>query len=94
MSNEVYFNEPGYEREIGTVIGEQKNTGYCNIIRYATVKYAILENLKHPPKGFESVIRRSYYIKKKEICAEIEEWISKAQTEQAIYQELTMTHNE
>jgi len=28
MSNEVHFNEPGYESEMGTVEGEKKNKGY------------------------------------------------------------------
>lgn len=28
MSNEVYFNEPGYEHEMNTVEGEKKNRGY------------------------------------------------------------------
>jgi ubiquitin-protein ligase len=42
MSEEVYFNEPGFENEAGTVEGEKKNEGYANIVRYANVKFAML----------------------------------------------------
>jgi hypothetical protein len=67
MSEEVYFNEPGFEGEQGTEEGEKKNEAYSNIVRYGNVKFAMLENLKNPPKGFESVIRRHFYLKKDEV---------------------------
>ena len=44
--------------------GEKKNEAYANIVRYSNIKYAMLENIKNPPKGFESVIRRHFYLKK------------------------------
>jgi ubiquitin-protein ligase len=34
MSEEVYYNEPGYEHEAGTTEGEAKNEAYSNIVRY------------------------------------------------------------
>ena len=43
MSNEVYYNEPGFEHEMGTPQGDKNNNGYSNIVRYGTLKYAILE---------------------------------------------------
>lgn len=42
MSQEVYFNEPGFENEAGTPDGEKRNEGYMNIVRYGNVKYAML----------------------------------------------------
>ena len=33
MSEEVYFNEPGYGHEANTEAGELKNVGYSNIVR-------------------------------------------------------------
>jgi len=42
MSEEVYFNEPGFEQEAGTPDGERRNEGYSNIVRYGNVKYAML----------------------------------------------------
>ncbi len=40
MSNEVYFNEPGFEGESGTPLGEAKNEGYSNIVKYCNMKFA------------------------------------------------------
>lgn len=67
MSEEVYFNEPGFENQQGTEEGEKKNQAYSNIVRYGNLRFAMIENIKNPPKGFESVIRRHFYLKKDEI---------------------------
>ena len=64
MSNEVYFNEPNYEHEMNTIPGEKKNRGYQNIVKYCNVKFAIIDAINNPPKGFETAIRRSFYLKK------------------------------
>jgi len=64
MSNEVYFNEPGFEGEINTPEGEARNQAYANIVRYSNVKFAMIDAIKNPPKGFESVIRRNFFLKK------------------------------
>lgn len=52
MSEEVYFNEPGFEGEQGTTEGEKKNEAYSNIVRYCNIKFAMVENMRNPPKGF------------------------------------------
>lgn len=75
MSNEVYFNEPGHEHELGTPYGEQLNRGYSNIVRYANAKFAILEQLRNPAKGFEDAIKASFFLKKDRILADIKKWI-------------------
>ena len=43
MSEEVYFNEPGYEGEAGTTEGEKKNEGYSNIVRLCNIKFAMID---------------------------------------------------
>lgn len=43
MSEEVYFNEPGFEHELGTEEGERKNEGYSNIVRYCNIRYAMID---------------------------------------------------
>lgn len=65
MSEQVYFNEPGFEGEAGTENGEKKNEGYSNIVRFSNIKHAMLGQLKNPSKGFESVIKRHFYVKRK-----------------------------
>mmetsp|Transcript_10454 Transcript_10454/g.10514 ORF Transcript_10454/g.10514 Transcript_10454/m.10514 type:complete len:95 (+) Transcript_10454:295-579(+) len=93
MSGEVYFNEPGYEHEAGTPEGEKKNEGYANIVRYCNVKFAIIEQIKNPPKGFEKVVKRNFYLKKNVILEEVKEWVEKSQTVPATYTGLVYDHN-
>jgi len=93
MSEDVYFNEPGFESEAGTVEGEKKNEGYSNIVRFANVKFAMLGQLKNPPRGFESVVKRHFYVKKFEIIKEINHWVELASKHDAAYTGLVHDHN-
>lgn len=43
MSEEVYFNEPGFEQEAGTEEGRRKNEAYSNIVRYSNIKFAMID---------------------------------------------------
>lgn len=43
MSEYVYYNEPGWESSMGTVEGEKHNRGYCNIVKLANIRYAMIE---------------------------------------------------
>ncbi len=93
MSNEVYFNEPGYEHEAGTPEGEKKNEGYANIVRYCNIKFAMIDAIKNPPAGFEKVIRRNFYLKKNEILKEVKEWVDNSKVTEAVYTGLVYDHN-
>lgn len=93
MSEEVYFNEPGFENEAGTPDGEKRNEGYMNIVRYGNVKYAMLGQIKKPSKGFETVIMRHFYIKKAEILADINLWVDRADKVEALFTGLVSDHN-
>ncbi|CAD8208380.1 unnamed protein product [Paramecium pentaurelia] len=78
MSEYVMFNEPGWESQMGTPNGEQANRGYCNFIKIQNIRYAMIEQLQNPPKGFEEVIKKSFYLRKDLIMKEIEQWIEQA----------------
>lgn len=95
MSNEVYFNEPGYEHEMNKPEGEKKNRGYANIVKYCNVKYAMIDAIKNPPKGFEKVIKTSFYLKKKMILEEVKQWCEEAKTSDtdSAYVGLVYDHN-
>lgn len=43
MSEYVYFNEPGWESSMGTPHGDMANRSYCNIVKLANIKYAMIE---------------------------------------------------
>lgn len=93
MSEEVYFNEPGYEGEIGTEEGEKKNEGYSNIVRLNNIKFAMIRHITNPIKGFEDVIRRHFYIKRDVILAECSRWVKMAEVRPASYSGLVSDHN-
>lgn len=95
MSEDVYFNEPGYEHEAGTPLGEQKNEAYANIVKYCNIKYAMIDQIKFPPKGFEEIIKRHFYLKKAEILRACNKWIKIAESgkRKASYTGLINSHN-
>ncbi|CAB1442268.1 unnamed protein product, partial [Pleuronectes platessa] len=52
---EPYFNEPGYERSRGTPSGTQSSREYDGNIRQATVKWAMLEQMRNPSPCFKEM---------------------------------------
>ena len=74
--NEPYFNEPGFERSRGTPSGSHSSREYNSNIYQASVKWAMLEQLKNPCPCFKDVIHTHFWLKRNEICAQIENWIT------------------
>jgi len=52
---EPYFNEPGYERSRGTPSGTHSSREYNSNIYQATVRWAMLEQLRQPSPCFKEV---------------------------------------
>lgn len=93
MSDLVYFNEPGYEGEIGTSEGEACNEAYSNIVRYKNIQFAMIEAIKNPYFGFEKVILKHFYMKRKVILKEVRGWMERAKTSKASYSSYLVDHN-
>jgi len=93
MSELVYYNEPSCESEMGTPSGEAKNEAYSNIVRYANIKYAMIEQIKKPSQGFEEIIRRHFYLKKDQILKEVKGWIERSRTATAKYNSYSYDHD-
>lgn len=93
MSEEIYFNEPGFEGEAGTEEGEKKNEAYSNIVRYCNIKYAMVDQIRNPAKGFETVVKRHFFLKKDEILEEVRKWVKYAEHRDASYTGLVNDHN-
>ena len=71
---EPYFNEPGYESSIGTDNGKAQSDSYNKNIEAQTIRWAMVDMLKNPPKGFEEVIKTHFSLRKDAILANIEKW--------------------
>jgi hypothetical protein len=44
--------------------------GYQNVVKYANLKYAIINTIRNPEPIFENVIKRHFYYKRDEIIAQ------------------------
>jgi baculoviral IAP repeat-containing protein 6 len=75
---EPWFNEPGYEAEMGTERGDHNSMVYNQKIEVNTVRYAMLGQLRHPSPGFESVIRSHFYYNRAAILAQTQAWVAAA----------------
>jgi hypothetical protein len=69
-----YFNEPGYEKEKGTLKGIINNEKYNEALYYGTVKFAINDMIKNPPVTMEDVVKTHFRMKKEEIMKTTENW--------------------
>jgi hypothetical protein len=49
--------------------------------------------LKSPPRGFESVVKRHFYVKKFEVIKEVNHWLELASKHEAAYTGLIHDHN-
>ncbi|KAL0964404.1 hypothetical protein UPYG_G00323370 [Umbra pygmaea] len=79
LVSEPYFNEPGYERSRGTPSGTQSSREYDGNIRQASVKWAMLEQMRNPSPCFKEVIHKHFYLKRVEVMTQCEEWIADIQ---------------
>ena len=52
------------------------NEAYSDIVRYGNVRYAMLQHLRNPPKDFEQAIRLHFSLRKADILALCEVFIS------------------
>lgn len=75
---EPFFNEPGYERQMGTPAGDEMSRSYNAPLREATIRYAMLEPLRKPTPEFETVIRNHFRLRRAAILRECRGWVSEA----------------
>ncbi|XP_030370289.1 baculoviral IAP repeat-containing protein 6 isoform X2 [Scaptodrosophila lebanonensis] len=72
---EPYFNEPGFERSRGTPSGTNSSREYNSNIYQACVRWAMLEQIRNPSPCFKDIIQKHFWLKREEICTQIEGWI-------------------
>lgn len=78
-----YFNEPGYERTIGTPQGDAATRAYNENIQEQSIKWAILDQLRNPKLGFEAVIQGHFFTLKDTILKIIQSWIDDPKSTEA-----------
>ena len=94
MTEEVYFNEPGYSWDKNSANAIALNRAYSNIVKYGTVKFAMNEIIMKKPKGFESIIKNHFIHKKNDILKTCRKWLDQAKENQKCdYDGLVSSHN-
>eukprot|EP00595_Chromulina_sp_UTEXLB2642_P002640 CAMPEP_0196764806 /NCGR_PEP_ID=MMETSP1095-20130614/6897_1 /TAXON_ID=96789 ORGANISM="Chromulina nebulosa, Strain UTEXLB2642" /NCGR_SAMPLE_ID=MMETSP1095 /ASSEMBLY_ACC=CAM_ASM_000446 /LENGTH=192 /DNA_ID=CAMNT_0042121299 /DNA_START=1057 /DNA_END=1635 /DNA_ORIENTATION=+ len=71
---EPFFNEPGYESQIGTPNGTKQSNAYNSVIQEKSIVWGMLDHMKHPKIGFEEVIKNHFKLKRNEIMEQVMAW--------------------
>ena len=69
-----FFNEPGYDRNRGTPEGDRQSRQYNETIREATVRFAMIAQLKSPPAEFKEPILTHFRMRKAQIVEQVKAW--------------------
>lgn len=64
FTDNPYFNEPGYEKNINSEAGKKANDDYNKIIKSYTQKWAIENMITNPPIDFKEIIEKHFQLKK------------------------------
>ncbi|OMJ95285.1 hypothetical protein SteCoe_1342 [Stentor coeruleus] len=75
MDNDIIQKEPSFH---GVPRDSIENLGYQLEVKYGNLKFAMIEHLKNPPKGFETIIIEHFKIKKQEILKTASVWVQEA----------------
>lgn len=75
-----FFNEPGYENQMGTDSGKRQDREYNNRVRLYTMEHAMLNLLKSPNTypQFSEVIKTHFRLKRDAIIKMCEKWVNDA----------------
>ncbi len=75
---EPFFNEPGYEREIGTSTGVEKSRAYNENLRLQTIRWAMNDMLEHPPQHFSEIVQTHFRMNRDLILRETQTWVDES----------------
>lgn len=78
LLDEPYYNEPAYESQRGTKEGDQRSFEYNEPLRLATIRHAMIGQMRNPSPGFEDVIQKHFYIQKNRLIRQAETWLSES----------------
>uniref|UniRef100_A0A1I7VWP9 Ubiquitin-conjugating enzyme family protein n=1 Tax=Loa loa TaxID=7209 RepID=A0A1I7VWP9_LOALO len=75
LVKEPYFNEPGFEKYQGTAKGDGYSKRYNLQVEYATLTYAIREQVRNGPSYFKDVIKRHFWLKRHRVIEQAQNWL-------------------
>ena len=63
---------------MGTLEGIKQSTEYTENIRDGTIRFAMIDQIRNPPKGFEEVTRNHFLMKRDEIVQQLDKWVAES----------------
>ena len=76
--DQPFFNEPGYEASMATPDGKRRSDAYNRRIHMATVRYGMIDLIRHPPAEFAHVIRLHFKHKGAQVIDTAARWAEEA----------------
>eukprot|EP00048_Salpingoeca_helianthica_P010143 m.145015 g.145015 ORF g.145015 m.145015 type:complete len:4380 (-) comp15021_c0_seq2:110-13249(-) len=96
MTDDVYFNEPGFDHVRATPEGPRLNRAYSNFVRFGTVRYAMVDQLRAADSHFAAAIKRHFFLNKAAVLQQVDEWLRDARAEtdaDVCYDGIVNSHN-
>ncbi|CAE7665198.1 unnamed protein product [Symbiodinium pilosum] len=75
-----YFNEPGFETQIGTPPGDNASKAYNAAVRENCIRWAMIEVLRRPSPEFAEAIKLHFKLRRSNIQETVAAWIEEADT--------------
>jgi len=77
---EPYFNEPGYEKQMGTPRGDDASAMYSAGTKEQALRWAVLDQLRATAQNnaFHDVIQAHFALRRDFLLAQVDDWIADA----------------
>lgn len=72
---EPYYNEPGYERHMGTKRGDDSSRSYNDNIQRGTTQWAMIDMLENTPPLWKDVIHAHFRMQGDRALANVQSWL-------------------
>ncbi|EFA82181.1 Ubiquitin-conjugating BIR-domain enzyme apollon [Heterostelium album PN500] len=72
---EPFFNEPGYETQIGSQQGKTSSMNYNQNIRIATIEWAMTDMIRKCPAHWKDIVHAHFWFQKQKIKAQCDKWL-------------------
>ncbi|GAM29055.1 hypothetical protein SAMD00019534_122310 [Acytostelium subglobosum LB1] len=90
---EPFFNEPGYESQIGSPQGKQSSLNYNQNIRIATIEWAMTDMMKKAPAHWKDIVRAHFWFQRQKIKVQCEKWLEECKSNNDAYFKLAKVVN-
>jgi len=79
LVEDPYYNEPAHEAARGTDTGKSSAAAYNAELTLNTLRWAMIDKLRHPPPGFEEVVAAHFRLLRHKVMATARGWAAAAE---------------